>query len=366
MNRIALGDVAEKLAAKRIVGEKSDADYMEMLKYYPENDPDEFKSGWCAVFIYHCCREAGMNLPVGTNKTTKSGKFRWFTGVIAWVEWAQTCGFLHEVKDFSPYRGDIVIYNNIIPVEHKQEDSLWCDHIGIVLACNEDTITVAEGNVNNQNIGGIMSRQRNKTIGCYIRIPENNLYDNWQIGSCELSFREMSDTDEDKAQLLEWLSNPSVVEWAWKENAPWDMKKIEVHFVPKILPGSDTTPCFLELNGEAIGYIQYYPIAKDSYLFEPPLSYKQFEGGYGLDLMIGYPGLWNKGVGNKAVRMMADYLIASKGARLVCADPEENNPRSIACWSKAGFTPVGVIPNFDEPENRSVLMIYSEKYGRKK
>jgi len=361
MNRIALGDIAERLAAKNIAGEISDADFMEMLKYYRENNPDEFKNGWCAAFVYHCCREAGMNLPIGTNKTAKSGKFRWFTGVIAWVEWAKACGYLYETDGFMPYRGDIVIYDHIIPKEYRQKGGLWCDHIGIVLACDEDTITVAEGNVNNQNSGGIINRPRNGTIGYYIRIPEHNMYDNWQIGSYTLSFRKMRNTKEDKAQLLEWLSNPSLTEWAWKENAPWDMKKIEAQFKPKILAGSSVTPCFLELNGEAVGYVQFYPVAEDSYRFEPPLSFSQFQGGYGLDLMIGYPGLWSKGVGCQAVRMIADYLIHEKGAALVCADPEENNLRSVACFEKAGFVPAGVILDYNEPEKRSVLMMYDGK-----
>lgn len=72
-------NIAKTFAAKHVVGEKANADYMEMLKYYPENDPDEFKNGWCCAFVYHCCREAGINLPLGTHKTARKGHFRWFT-----------------------------------------------------------------------------------------------------------------------------------------------------------------------------------------------------------------------------------------------------------------------------------------------
>ncbi|OJU08063.1 MAG: hypothetical protein BGN88_05905 [Clostridiales bacterium 43-6] len=358
MNSIVLGDVAERLAVQRITGEKSDANFKEMLKYYPENNHDEFKNCWCAAFVFHCCRKSGMNLPFGTNKTMQKGNFRRFASVIAWVEWAQVLGFLHETKNFTPQRSDIVIYNNIIPVEYKEHDSLWCDHIGIVLSFDNDTLVVAEGNVDNQNISGIVKRQCNETIGCYIRIPEHNIYDDWQIDSDKLSFRTMRDTAEDKAQLLEWLSNPTVTDLAWGDHAPWDMQKLEEHFIAKLKENSSVTPCFIEANGEPIGYIQYYPIEEDSYLFKPPVSYDSFKDGYGMDLMIGYPGLWSKGIGSKVIRMMTDFLIHSKGAKLVCADPEEGNHRSVKCWRKAGFVPVGIVPNFDDPERQSVFMVY--------
>ncbi len=180
MKRELLADIAEDFAAKDVVGEKANADYMEMLKYYPENDPDEFNNGWCCAFVYYCCREAGIDLPLGTHKTARPSQFRWFTSCIAWFEWAQSNNFLHiECSDFTPRRGDIVIYNNIISEPYKQKDSLWCDHLGIVLSCTTEYLTAAEGNVGNNNVSGIMDRKRDDTIGCYIRIPEDYVSDEY-------------------------------------------------------------------------------------------------------------------------------------------------------------------------------------------
>ncbi|MDR1410564.1 MAG: CHAP domain-containing protein [Oscillospiraceae bacterium] len=176
--KIELGAIAETLAAKHIIGEKTNSDFLELLKYYPKNDADEFKNCWCCAFVYHCCRKAGVDLPLGTHKTARKGHFRWFTSVLTWFEWAQINGFIHkESPDYLPIRGDIVIYNNIIHDEYKQKDSLWCDHIGIVLSVDDDTLMVAEGNINNQNISGIVQRNRDNTIGYYIRIPENYVSD---------------------------------------------------------------------------------------------------------------------------------------------------------------------------------------------
>ena len=91
-------------------------------------------------------------------------------------------GYCHfENEGFTPERGDIVIYNNIIPKEDKPENSAWHDHIGIVLSCNGNTLLVAEGNAGNKNVSGIITRKRDDTIGCYIRIPKDYTYDGWKI-----------------------------------------------------------------------------------------------------------------------------------------------------------------------------------------
>lgn len=364
MDRIVLGNVAEKLASRAITGQKSDVDYMDMLQYYPENDPDEFTNTWCATFVYHCCREAGMNLPLGTNKTAaQKGKFRWFVSVVAWVEWAKVCGFWHEADGLAPSTGDIVVFNGIIPEGQKQADSLWCDHIGIVLSCQEDSLLVAEGNVDNLNVSGIVKRQRNETIGGYIRIPEDNLYDNWTTDLEGLSFRGMDNNPEDRAQLLEWLSNPTVVRLAWNEEAPWDMSKIQEHFFADLENEDGETRCFIELKGEPIGYVQYYPVTEDSYRFTPSVTFGLVDGGYGMDMLIGYPGLWSKGVGARTVGMIAEHLYDEKGVSLLCADPEASNVRSVSFWKKAGFEQVGSIPGYDEPEKPSLLMIRKREKG---
>lgn len=357
MGSETLCNIARKFAGKNIVGEKSSKGFLDMLQYYPEQNPEAFTGCWCAAFVYHCCRLAGMNLPAGTCKTLGTRHFRWFTGVFAWVGWAQSLGFFHKAEGFTPCSGDIVIYNDIVPEPYKQKDSLWCDHIGIVLSCTENTILAAEGNVDNRNVSGIVTRARDEHIGGYIRIPQKNIYDDWPGEPGAVSFREMQNTPQDTARLLEWLSNPSVTRWAWAEGVPWNMEKIQEDFFSKTSPDEEITPCFIEVDNEAVGYIQFYPVHEDSYPFQPPLSYAQFAGGYGVDLLIGYPGLWNKGVGSRIIRQVSEYLFAHKGAKLICADPRRDNPRSVACWEKAGFEPVGVIPDYDEPDKEDVLMV---------
>lgn len=178
-----VAEIAESLAKKKITGEKSDTDYMKTIRYFPEETAfDELKNAWCAAFVYHCCLEAGLLLPIRVPHTVMNVADCRFACVVAWYEWGMGNGYCYFEKDgFVPKRGDIVIYNNIIPKEDKPENSTWCNHIGIVLSCDDNGLTVAEGNAKNKNVSDILSRKRDDTIGCYIRIPENYTYDGWKI-----------------------------------------------------------------------------------------------------------------------------------------------------------------------------------------
>jgi hypothetical protein len=178
-----VGDIAEILAEKKITGDRSDAEYMKIIRYYPEDTAfDELKNGWCAAFVYHCCLEARLSLPIRVPHTAKKVANCRFAGVGAWFEWGMENGFCHFEKDgFMPKRGDIVIYNNIIPNADKPENIAWHDHIGIVTSVDGNNLMAAEGNAGNKNISGIVRRTRDDTIGCYIRIPKDFLYDGWKI-----------------------------------------------------------------------------------------------------------------------------------------------------------------------------------------
>ena len=182
-NQSLAGDIAESLAKKKTTGEKSDTDFMKIINYYPEDSVfDGLKNAWCAAFVYHCYLEAGLSLPIRVPHTAEKVANARFNGVGGWYDWGMDNGYCFFEKDgFTPKRGDIVIYNNIIPKEDKEENSAWHDHIGIVLSCDNNSLIVAEGNTGNKNVSGILNRKRDDTIGCYIRIPQDYTYDGWKI-----------------------------------------------------------------------------------------------------------------------------------------------------------------------------------------
>jgi hypothetical protein len=161
--RRLLADIAEVLAGQDVIGVPGDIRYREICKNWPDGDIYKvLKDSWCAAFVYHCCRQAGILLPI----RYPNGICR-FAGVGAWLEWAQLPenGFFYPdgQNGFTPQRGDIVIYEKLL-----SDDSH--DHIGIVLSCDHKEILVAEGNRDNKNYSSVFHRDREHCILGYIRI----------------------------------------------------------------------------------------------------------------------------------------------------------------------------------------------------
>ncbi len=63
--REQIAKIAEELAARPLIGneQKYGPDLVPILRYFPREDP-EVGFDWCAAFVYHCCLEAGLTLPV--------------------------------------------------------------------------------------------------------------------------------------------------------------------------------------------------------------------------------------------------------------------------------------------------------------
>jgi hypothetical protein len=140
----------------------------QLRDYFPDGPRREFEGKWCAAFVYHCCIQAGFNLP----HRYPSKEFGTFAGVRAWLYWAKLrenrCYFSARNRHYSPEAGDIVVYDRLFdPGPH--------DHIGIVLAVDRKSLRVAEGNVNNLSV--VLWRKRNSHVRGYIRIPNDYHYE---------------------------------------------------------------------------------------------------------------------------------------------------------------------------------------------
>ncbi len=167
--RLLLADFAEKLAGDKIIGVPEDERFQEICRYWPDKDIFKVLEGnWCAAFVYQCCMLAGIRLPI----RYPNHMYR-LAGVGAWLDWAQTpeTGFFYQDNQngIMPSRGDIVIFEKLLSDDAH-------DHIGIVLACDEHRILVAEGNKDNKNYSGVVRRERGHCILGYIRIDNGYTY----------------------------------------------------------------------------------------------------------------------------------------------------------------------------------------------
>jgi aminoglycoside 6'-N-acetyltransferase len=96
--------------------------------------------------------------------------------------------------------------------------------------------------------------------------------------------------------------------------------------------------CVFSFNHETIGYIQFCPAEAGAY------GFPHLERVWGMDLYIGEPAYWNRGIGTQLVRAGAEQLLAQGFADRVTIDPEAWNIRAVRCYEKAGYVKRMLMP----------------------
>jgi len=151
----------------------------------------------------------------------------------------------------------------------------------------------------------------------------------------EITVREIEKRDE--GLLVKWLSDPEVLKYYEGRDRPHDIEMVRENFYYI----DEATKCIFEYDGESIGYIQFYPIDKET---KEEYGYlNRNENIFGTDQFIGETKYWNKGIGKKLVSSMIEYLIHNKEADRVIMDPQTWNERAIACYEKCGLKKVKLL-----------------------
>lgn len=171
-----------------------------------------------------------------------------------------------------------------------------------------------------------------------------------------VTIRRLRDDEKDMQALLAWLTDERVLAHVYDEDAPWDMGKIRDCFAENAAPDSEVAGWMILADAMPVGYMQHYPVTGDSYRFTDEVPYSLFEGAYGTDMFIGVPDLWRQGIGLRAMELLAEEL-RDQGVKRLVVDPAADNEHGMAFWPKAGFVPVGCVPEYDHPEKQSMLMV---------
>jgi aminoglycoside 6'-N-acetyltransferase len=100
------------------------------------------------------------------------------------------------------------------------------------------------------------------------------------------------------------------------------------------LADTDAERLAIELDGRVVGMIQWSE--------EDDPMYRHV----GLDLYLD-PSVHGRGLGTDAVRTLARHLIEERGHHRLVIDPAADNAAAIACYTKAGFKPVGVMRKYE-------------------
>jgi RimJ/RimL family protein N-acetyltransferase len=154
----------------------------------------------------------------------------------------------------------------------------------------------------------------------------------------DLVIRRVQDQFGDYALIVAWRNSDHVREW-WDPDGPPTLEAVIEELRPSLRGEDPTISCIIELAGEPVGFIQFYPWdAETDYLAEIGVSVPP--GSWGLDLFVD-ARLAGRGVGSRAVRVLSDHLFAEEGATAVALITEATNARSHAAYRRAGMHVVG-------------------------
>jgi aminoglycoside 6'-N-acetyltransferase len=137
----------------------------------------------------------------------------------------------------------------------------------------------------------------------------------------------------DLPMLDRWMRAPHWREW-------WGDSDEEIRFVRDMIEGRDTTrPFIFSVDGEDIGYIQYWFVGdhrNEAWLADNPWLGVLPPETIGVDLSIGPADRLSKGIGASVLSAFVARLRES-GFGEIIIDPDAANLRAVRAYGKAGF-----------------------------
>jgi aminoglycoside 6'-N-acetyltransferase len=171
-----------------------------------------------------------------------------------------------------------------------------------------------------------------------------------------LTIRPMRDAAEEYERLAAWRNLAHVREWWDPDDPPMTVESAVEEYGPDVAGRTATRAAVIEVDGESIGFLQFYPWA--AYQQElVDIGVEVPAGAWGLDIFIGEPRWLGRGIGSRAVRMLCDRLIRDEGATAVAFGVEKGNLRARRAYEKAGLTPTVEFLDSDTRGGERVLSI---------
>lgn len=156
-----------------------------------------------------------------------------------------------------------------------------------------------------------------------------------------LAIRRMRDDRADYELFVRWRNEPHVAEW-WSTDddpTPTTFDRVVERYGPRAEDGSWVTGCIMTVGDRPIGYVQFYPWSAEAGEARE-IGIPDIEGSYGLDIFIGEPDMIDRGLGSRAVALLARHLFEAHDATGVDLLTPVGNERAHRAYEKAGFRKV--------------------------
>ena len=165
-----------------------------------------------------------------------------------------------------------------------------------------------------------------------------------------ITIRRMEHTPADLQQYLDWMRDPEVMRFWDGMTVQHTYATVAEKYQARVNDG--VTPCFILLDGQPIGYCQFYPTDADAYDC-PRSQYAQHIAptakAFGMDLFLA-PAWRDQGMGSRVISLLCDALFRDHGADVLLIDPKAHNAPAIACYKKCGFSELFTVPKREEQD----------------
>jgi aminoglycoside 6'-N-acetyltransferase len=141
-----------------------------------------------------------------------------------------------------------------------------------------------------------------------------------------LSLRLEPVADEHRERLEQLRQEPGIRRWWQEPRDGWLDDE----------PGMSRRTVLLD--DEVVGYGQWYEECDPMYRHAA------------VDVFLD-PAVHGRGLGTQLVRMICAHLIDERGFHRLTIDPETENAAAIACYTKVGFRPVGVLRQYQRDDS---------------
>lgn len=155
------------------------------------------------------------------------------------------------------------------------------------------------------------------------------------ISTGDISIRPMKASDFDL--VAKWLSDPRVFEFI--HGKPKDLTWVKKKYGPRIAKKEKINSNIIEYKNKPVGYIQYFDIKP----YEKDYEMENANDIWAIDLWIGEPNFWDKGIGSKALKLIMEHIFKDKKAKKIIIDPHIDNSRAIHVYEKVGFKKVKIL-----------------------
>lgn len=168
------------------------------------------------------------------------------------------------------------------------------------------------------------------------------------LSEADIKIRLMDDTEADYQLMTKWLADPRVYEFI--HGKPKDVIWVKQKYGPRISQEEKVNACFIKFKNKLIGYIQYFDIKP----YEKNYEMENTKNIWAVDMWIGEPDFWGKGIVSQTLKLLADYIFKNLGAVKIIIDPHVDNPRAIHAYEKAGFKKVKVLKAHEMYKDKKV------------